>query len=94
MIYESLADTPQVQEVDERLAALQERSAMIDVMAQAFGGVMATMTEDDLAAYVDGTILNDEFTTLQNIPEINEALKQAQAAQENAVSEAATNPDL
>jgi len=87
-IYEALADTPQVQEVDERLSALQERSAMIDVMGQAFGGVMANMTEDDLAAYVDGTILNGEFTTLKNIPEVREALKQAQDALQNPSSEA------
>jgi tetratricopeptide (TPR) repeat protein len=93
-IYEILADAPQVQEVDEKLSALQERSAMIDVMGQAFGGVMANMTEDDLAAYVDGTILNGEFATLQNIPEIDEALKQAQDALQNPASEATTNPDL
>jgi tetratricopeptide (TPR) repeat protein len=92
-IYEALADAPQVQEVDEKLYALQERAAMIDVMGEAFGGVMATMTEDDLAAYVDGTILNGEFNTLQNMPEIDEALKQAQAAQQNAASEAQANPD-
>jgi tetratricopeptide (TPR) repeat protein len=87
-IYEALADATQVQEVDERLVALQERSAMIDVMGQAFGSVMATMTEDDLAAYVDGTIFNGEFATLQNMPEIQEAIKQAQDAQLNPPAEA------
>ena len=92
-IYEALADTPQVQEVDERISALQERSAMIDVMGQAFGGVMANMTEDDLAGYVDGIILNGEFTTLQNMPEIEEALKQAQDARQNPASEATNGVD-
>jgi len=87
-IYEALADAPQVQEVDERLLALQDRSAMIDIMSQAFGSVMATMTEDDLAAYVDGTVLNGEFNTLQNIPEVAEAIKQALDAQQNPASEA------
>lgn len=88
-IYEALADAAQMQEVDEKLSALQERSAMIDIMGQAFGSVMATMTEDDLAAYVDGTVLNGEFNTLQNIPEVAEAIKQAQDAQENPAAEAA-----
>ena len=49
-------------------------------MAQGFGSVMASMTEADLAAYVDGTILNGEFATLQNIPQIAQALQQAQAS--------------
>ncbi|MCP4453498.1 MAG: hypothetical protein GY809_18720 [Planctomycetes bacterium] len=92
-IYEALADATQVQEVDERLVALQDRSAMIDVMAQAFGSVMATMTEADLAAYVDGTIFNGEFATLQDIPEIQEAIKQAQDAIQNSPSDAEPNTD-
>ena len=89
-IYEVLADAAQVQAADEKLLALQDRSAMIDVMGQAFGSVMANMTEDDLAAYVDGIILNGEFATLQNIPEIEEAIRQAQDAQQDPASEAAT----
>ena len=48
-------------------------------MAQRGGSVMAQMTEEDLAAYVDGTILNGEFATLQGIPQIAQALQQAQA---------------
>lgn len=93
MIYEALADTPQVLEVDEKLAALQERSAMIDVMGQAFGAVMADMTEDDLAAYVDGTILNGEFTTLKNMPEVEEALRQAQEALQSEAAQIPASPD-
>jgi hypothetical protein len=76
-IYETLGDHPQVQELDARLQALQERSATIDIMVQAFGGVLANMTEADLAGYVDQTVLHGEFSTLQNTPEVVAALAQA-----------------
>jgi len=79
-IYEALGDAAQIQELDARLQAIQERSAKIDTMVQGFGSVMANMTEEDLAAYVDGTILNGEFATLQNIPEIAQALQQVRAS--------------
>jgi len=79
-IYEALGDATQTQEIDARLQAIQERSATIDTMAQGFGSVMANMTEEDVAAYVDGTILNGEFATLQNIPEIAQALQQVPAS--------------
>jgi tetratricopeptide (TPR) repeat protein len=79
-IYAAVGDTAKIQEIDAKLQMLQERSATIDTMAQGFGSVMAKMTEEDLAAYVDGTILNGEFATLQNIPEIAQALQQAQAS--------------
>jgi hypothetical protein len=59
-------------------------------MAQSFGSVMANMTEEDLAAYVDGVILNGEFATLQNIPEIAQALQQAQASPQIQATQ--TNP--
>jgi hypothetical protein len=75
-----------MEEIDVQIQAIQERSAAIDTMAQAFGPVMASMTEEDLAGYVDSTILNGEFATLQNIPEIAEALSQPQPpAPEDAV---------
>ena len=77
----------QVEKIDVQLQALDERSAMIDVMAQTFGGVMANMTEQDIAAYVDGTVLNGEFSTLQAIPEIADALAQAQQAQEAQIGQ-------
>ena len=76
-IYEGQGDTVHVEEIDVQLQAIDERSAIIDVMAETFGGVMANMTEQDLADYVDGTVLNGEFSTLQAIPEIAEALAQA-----------------
>jgi hypothetical protein len=60
---------------------------MIDVMGQTFGGVMQNMTEQDIADYVDGTVLNGEFSTLQAMPEIAEALAQAQQAQENQIGQ-------
>ncbi len=86
-IYEGRGDTPQVEEIDVQLQAIDERSSMIDVMGQAFGGVMQNMTEQDLADYVDGTVLNGEFSTLQAMPEIAEALAQVQQAQENQTNE-------
>jgi tetratricopeptide (TPR) repeat protein len=79
-IYAALGDTAKTQEIDSKLQVIQERSASIDTMVQGFGSVMANMTEADLAAYVDGTILNGEFATLQSIPEIAQALQQAQAS--------------
>ena len=89
-IYAARGDTAKTQEIDSKLQAIQERSATIDTMAQGFGSVMANMTEADLAAYVDGTILNGEFATLQNIPEIAQALQQAQASP--PLQAAPTNP--
>jgi len=79
-IYAALGDTAKTQEIEAKLQVIQERSATIDTMAQGFGSVMARMTEADLAAYVDGTILNGEFATLQSIPEIAQALQQTQAS--------------
>jgi hypothetical protein len=49
-------------------------------MARSFDSVMANMTDEDVATYVDGTILNGEFATLQSIPEIAQALQQSQAS--------------
>ena len=55
-------------------------------MARIFGGVMAKMSEEDLARYVNQTILNGEFATLQGMPEIAEALVQAQTKMDEAAS--------
>ncbi|MHC4625669.1 MAG: tetratricopeptide repeat protein [Planctomycetota bacterium] len=82
-IYEGRADTSQVEKIDAQLQAIDERSSMIDVMGQTFGTVMANMTEQDLANYVDGTVLNGEFSTLQAMPEIAEALARAQQVRES-----------
>ncbi len=89
-IYEDRGDTRQVEEIDVQLQAIDERSSMIDVMAQTFGSVMQNMTDQDVADYVDQTVLNGEFSTLQDIPEIAEALAQAQAEQAGQPAEANT----
>jgi hypothetical protein len=52
---------------------------------------MASMTEEDVAAYVDGTILNGEFATLQNIPEIAQALQQPQAPPQEGTPQATSS---
>ncbi len=79
-IYATLGDIPAMEGVGTQLQAVEERSATIDTMIQGFGAVMPTMTEEDWAGYVDSTILNGEFATLQNIPEIAQALNQSQPA--------------
>ena len=89
-IYEAMGDVAKVTEIDSQLQAVQERSDTIDIMVQAFGGVMANMNDQDLADYVNGTILNGEFSTLQNIPEIAAALEQARKLQEEEPSETDT----
>ena len=89
-IYEALGNVDKVAEVDSQLQAVGDRSATIDIMVQAFGGVMPNMTDQDLADYVNGTILNGEFTTLQNIPEIAAALEEARKKQEEELSETVT----
>jgi len=89
-IYEALGDITKTAEVDSQLQAVGDRSATIDIMVQVFGGVMANMNDQDLADYVNGTILNGEFSTLQNIPEIAAALEQARKQQEEESSETGT----
>jgi len=89
-IYEALGNVAKVTEVDSQLQAVGDRSATIDIMVQAFGGVMPNMTDQDLADYVNGTILNGEFTTLQNIPEIAAVLEEARKQQEEELPETVT----
>ena len=86
-LYEALGDITKTAEVDSQLQAVQQRSETIDIMVQAFGGVMQNMSDQDLADYVNGTILNGEFSTLQNIPEIAAALEQARKQREEESSE-------
>jgi len=86
-LYEALGDITKTAEVDSQLQAVRERSETIDIMVQAFGGVMANMNDQELADYVNGTILNGEFSTLQNIPEIAAALEQARKQREEESSE-------
>ncbi len=86
-IYEALGDVAKVTEIDSQLQAIHQRSETIDIMVQAFGGVMQNMDDQDLADYVNGTILNGEFSTLQNIPEIAAALEQARKQREEEAPE-------
>ena len=88
-IYATLGDAQAMGEVGTQLQAVQERSATIDTMIEGFGTVMASMTEEDWAGYVDSTILNGEFATLQNIPEIAQTLNQTQPAPEEAPGQTA-----
>jgi tetratricopeptide (TPR) repeat protein len=81
-IYEALGDVTKAAEVDSQLQAVQERSDTIDIMVQAFGGVMQNMSDKDIADYVNGTILKGEFSTLQNMPQIAAALEQARKQQQ------------
>lgn len=79
-IYETTQNSSQMQQIDSKLQAIADLNKTVDIMIKGFGPVLANMTDDDLAAYVDQTILHGEFTTLQNIPEIANALKQARDA--------------
>ena len=89
-LYEALGDIAKTAEVDSQLQAVGDRSATIDIMVQAFGGVMPNMNDQELADYVNGTILNGEFSTLQNIPEIAAALEQERRQREEESSETGT----
>ena len=86
-IYEALGDVAKIAEVDSQLQAVQQRSEAIDIMVKAFGGVLQNMTDQDIADYVNSTILNGEFSTLQNIPEITVALEQARNQQQKESSD-------
>jgi len=83
-LYEALGDVAKSAEIDSQLQAVGDRSETIDIMVQAFGPVMANMGEQELADYVNGTIINGEFSTLQNIPEIAAALEQARRQREES----------
>jgi tetratricopeptide (TPR) repeat protein len=85
-LYEAVGDIAKSEEVDSQLKAVQERSETIDIMVQAFGGVLQNMTEQEIADYVNSTILNGEFSTLQNVPEITVALEQARIQREQESS--------
>lgn len=89
-IYEALGDVVKVTEVDSQLQAVQQRSEAVDIMVQAFGGVLQNMTEQDIADYVNSTILNGEFSTLQELPEIAEALELARKQREEEAPETDT----
>jgi tetratricopeptide (TPR) repeat protein len=66
-VYESAGSLSQLQEVNYQLGAINERSTQITDMANRFGTVLGHMTEADMAKYIDATILNGEFSTLQAV---------------------------
>jgi tetratricopeptide (TPR) repeat protein len=86
-IYEALGDATKAMEIDSQLQAVKQRSEAIDIMVQAFGVVLQNMTDQDMADYVNSTILNGEFSTLQNLPEIAAALEEARKKQQEESSE-------
>ncbi len=86
-IYEANGDVSQIQKIDVKLQAIDERSSMIDVMAQTFGGVLQNMTDQDIAGYIDSTILKGEFSTLQDIPVIADALARLTQQQSDGADE-------
>jgi tetratricopeptide (TPR) repeat protein len=89
-LYEALGDIAKSAEVDSQLKAVQERSDTIDIMVQAFGDVLQNMDDQNLADYVNGVILNGEFSTLQDMPEIAAALELVRLQREQESSETNT----
>ncbi|MBN2593816.1 MAG: hypothetical protein JXA81_09940 [Sedimentisphaerales bacterium] len=89
-LYEALGDIAKSAEVDSQLKAVQQRSETVDIMVQAFGCVMPNMTEQEIADYVNDTILNGEFSTLHNLPEIAAALEEARKQREEQAAETVT----
>jgi hypothetical protein len=89
-LYEAHGDVRQNQKIDVQLQAIDERSSMIDVVAQTFGSVLQNMTDQEIADYVDATVLNGEFSTLQDIPEIAVALAQVNQEQNDQTANSLT----
>jgi hypothetical protein len=66
-LHDAAGNTFQSGEIDYQLGALDRRSAQIQDMAAAFGGILANMTDAGVVRYIEGTILHGEFTTLQDL---------------------------
>ena len=65
--YDAAGNAYQVGETDFQLGAVQRRSAQIQDMIGAFGGVLATMTDEGIVRYVEAAITHGEFATLQGL---------------------------
>ncbi len=65
--YDTAGNAYQVGETDLQLAAIRARSSQIGEMVSAFGGVLATMTDDGIVRYVEAAITHGEFATLQGL---------------------------
>ena len=76
-IYEGMGNTLRTEQIDSQLQALDERLSLIKVMGGYFGDNLRDMSEEDIANYVRGTIRNGEFSTLRNLPGVEEALEKA-----------------
>jgi len=66
-LYDSAGNTAQVREVDAQLGAVRARAVQINAMAAGFGGVLAQMTDQEIVHYIESTLLQGEFATLQRM---------------------------
>jgi tetratricopeptide (TPR) repeat protein len=57
----------QVGELDFQIGAIQARSAKVNDMAGAFGGILANMTDEGIVRYIESTLMHGEFSTLQSL---------------------------
>ncbi|MBE7499047.1 MAG: hypothetical protein HS113_01800 [Verrucomicrobiales bacterium] len=64
---EGAGNAYQVGETDFQLGAVRARSAQIGEMVSAFGGVLATMTDEGIVRYVESAVTHGEFSTLQGL---------------------------
>lgn len=77
-VYEAMGSPQDRDDTSALLQPVRQRTQTMQAMAAAFADVLAGMTEDDLAAYVDGVILEGEFNTLRQIPDVDAAIRQGE----------------
>ena len=65
--YQDAGNSFQVGEIDFQLGQLQQRSGQIQSMTGAFGGILSNMTDDGITRYIESTLMQGEFSTLQNL---------------------------
>lgn len=78
-IYEALGNAVQIEEIDSQLRATEERRSIIKTMAKAFDSAFRSMTEEEIATFVERTIQSGEFSALRDLPGIAEAIEQARS---------------
>jgi tetratricopeptide (TPR) repeat protein len=76
-IYEGLGNAVQIEEIDSQLRATQERRSLIKTMGRSFDDVFQSMTEEEIATFVERTIQSGEFSTLRDMPGVAEVLERA-----------------
>ncbi len=74
-------------DLKEQLRKAESQRKAADRKVERLEQEVAALTEQDLADYVDGTVLSGEFSTLQAMPEIAEALAQAQQAHDSQTNQ-------